>query len=457
MAAIRFIIKSKEKKRKGTLYLRLVSGNVLNIWISLPVQVYPKYWSNKTESFSQRIVFDDFFTEQEKTNIERELQQLKVYVLEEYDNRKKIGIEATKEWLNNTVNKFYTKDLPKEDSETITLNQYIDKFIIDAESGARLYDHNGITKRYEKGTIKNFKGFQAQFDNYQKDKKVKLSFNSITIDFYDSFVQYFTQKDYSINTIGRHVKNLKSIMRCAREEGLHNNNEIDRKKFKVLKTKVDNIYLTELEINRIRAIDFGNLTHEQLKIVQENGIINIDNLDLARDIFLIGVYTVQRFSDFSKIRPAHIKTMDNGLKVIDLIQQKTGERVIIPIRPELDEILNKYNYQVPKTFEQKINERIKVIGVIAGITETTIIEEKKGGFTIKKDVPKNALIKTHTARRTGCTLMYLAGVPTLDIMKISGHKTEREFLNYIKVGKEETAQNLSKHPYFMGTTLKIAK
>jgi hypothetical protein len=35
-------------------------------------------------------------------------------------------------------------------------------------------------------------------------------------------------------------------------------------------------------------------------------------------------------------------------------------------------------------------------------------------------------------------------------------KSEREFLNYIKVGKEETVQNLSKHPYFMGTTLKIA-
>jgi len=58
-------------------------------------------------------------------------------------------------------------------------------------------------------------------------------------------------------------------------------------------------------------------------------------------------------------------------------------------------------------------------------------------------VPKNELIKTHLARRTGCTLMHLAGIPAIDIMKISGHKTEREFLNYIKVSKEETAQNLA--------------
>ena len=149
--------------------------------------------------------------------------------------------------------------------------------------------------------------------------------------------------------------------------------------------------------------------------------------------------------------------MDNGSRVIDLIQQKTSERVIIPIRPELDEILKKYNYEVPKSFEQKINERIKEVGQLAGITETVIIEENKGGFKVKKDVSKNELIKTHTARRTGCTLMHLAGVQTIDIMKISGHKSERELLNYIKVGKEETAQNLSEHPYFIGSHLKIAK
>ncbi|NJK84776.1 MAG: hypothetical protein HC906_01135 [Bacteroidales bacterium] len=76
---------------------------------------------------------------------------------------------------------------------------------------------------------------------------------------------------------------------------------------------------------------------------------------------------------------------------------------------------------------------------------------------VKRIVPKNLLVKTHSARRTGCTLMYLAGVRPIDIMKISGHRTEREFMNYIKVGKEETAANLSKHPYFMGASLKIVK
>ena len=44
--------------------------------------------------------------------------------------------------------------------------------------------------------------------------------------------------------------------------------------------------------------------------------------------------------------------------------------------------------------------------------------------------------------------MYLAKIPAIDIMKITGHKTEREFLKYIRVTKEETAEMLSNHEYF---------
>ena len=45
--------------------------------------------------------------------------------------------------------------------------------------------------------------------------------------------------------------------------------------------------------------------------------------------------------------------------------------------------------------------------------------------------------------------------PTIDIMKVSGHKTEREFLKYINVTKEETARTLSNHPYFNDSRMNI--
>jgi integrase len=229
-------------------------------------------------------------------------------------------------------------------------------------------------------------------------------------------------------------------MHRAKDEGLHSNSEIDRKKFKAINSEVQEIYLTEKDIEKLLNKDFSkNILYATI-----------------RDIFLVGYFTAQRFSDYSRISKDNIRTLDSGGKVIDLIQQKTGERVIIPIRPELDKILKNYNYTLPKSFEQKVNENIKKIAKEAKINETVIIEKTRGGLKVKTPKNKADLIKTHTARRSGATNMYLAGIPTIDIMKLTGHKTEKEFLKYIKVTKEQTADNLLKHPYFK-THLKIAK
>ncbi|MBS1686979.1 MAG: hypothetical protein JSS76_19735 [Bacteroidetes bacterium] len=45
--------------------------------------------------------------------------------------------------------------------------------------------------------------------------------------------------------------------------------------------------------------------------------------------------------------------------------------------------------------------------------------------------------------------MYLAGIPTIDIMKITGHKKESNFMKYICITNEETANKLANHPYFL--------
>ena len=134
--------------------------------------------------------------------------------------------------------------------------------------------------------------------------------------------------------------------------------------------------------------------------------------------------------------------------VIDIIQDKGSERVTIPMHWQIGKILKKYNYTLPNVYEQKVNEQIKKIGDKAGIKEMIIYEKIEGGNKVKYSAPKHDLITTHTARRSGATLMYLAGISTIDIMKFTGHRTEREFLNYIKITKEETAKKLINHKYF---------
>jgi len=324
----------------------------------------------------------------------------------------------------------------------VTLNGYIKQFLIDIKSG---HTETANKKKFTYDTIRSFEGLQQQFDKFQKEKGKVYDFADITMDFYDDFVRFFNEKKYSPNTIGKHIKSLKIVLHRAKDEGLHSNSEIDRKRFKAISSEVHEIYLSEKDIEKLLNKKFT-----------ENKLYDAKLYGIIRDVFLVGYFTAQRFSDYSRICSDNIRTLDSGRKVIDLIQQKTGERVIIPIRPELDKILKRYHYTLPKTFEQKVNENIKKIAAAAEINETVVIERTRGGMKKSDTYNKADLIKTHTARRSGATNMYLAGIPTLDIMKLTGHRTEKEFLKYIKVTKEQTADNLLKLPYF-NQHLKIAK
>ena len=69
----------------------------------------------------------------------------------------------------------------------------------------------------------------------------------------------------------------------------------------------------------------------------------------------------------------------------------------------------------------------------------------EGGQTIAKTCPKHELVTTHTARRSFATNQYLAGFPTISIMNITGHRTEKAFMKYIKVTPRQHAEALKKH------------
>ena len=43
------------------------------------------------------------------------------------------------------------------------------------------------------------------------------------------------------------------------------------------------------------------------------------------------------------------------------------------------------------------------------------------------------MITTHTARRTGATLMYLAGMDCWDIMKMTGHDSPTNLKKYMGI------------------------
>lgn len=446
MATIKFFTRSNVSTL-APVYMRFTNDRKANFIIRTPYRMPPDYWNAEKQEFNKIKIYTDAFTELDKVNVEGKFIELKQLIFKESVNR-----PVTKVWLLDMVNNSYRKEPPTAPE---TLNGYIDRFIREAKDGNRLTDKK---TRFSYSYTHSLTGFQAQFNVYQgiyTDKQLEelrergetprkkhvLNFDDINIDFYNDFIRFFYDKKYSPNTVGKHIKSLKTIMGSAKNEGLHRNVVTKSKSFKAISVDVQTIYLTGSEIQRMYELDLSA----------------IPEYDLARDVFLVGCYTAQRFSDYSRISPENIRTLENGRRVIDLIQQKTGERVTVPIRHEPESILKKYNYRLPKTYGQKVNVRIKEIAADAGITEMVAIELNKGGMRVKSKARKCDLVVTHTARRSGCTNMYLAGIPPIDIMKISGHRSEREFMKYIRVTKEQTAINLSNHPYFVGNPLKIAR
>jgi integrase len=226
-------------------------------------------------------------------------------------------------------------------------------------------------------------------------------------------------------------------MDYANDKGFTENKGHRHKKFKKIEETTETIYLTDTELLTLYALDLSNNAR----------------LDRVRDLFIIGCYTGLRFSDLSQLTPDKFTEDGTRLRIKTI---KTGEIVVIPLHWTIKEILRKYNGEPPRLISnQKMNEYLKELTELAKINERITITKTKGGLNFDKTFKKWELCTVHTARRSFATNMYLAEVPTISIMKITGHRTERAFMKYIKVSQEQNADKLSKHPYFSKSSLKV--
>lgn len=315
------------------------------------------------------------------------------------------------------------------ESTEISINDYINQYITDLHFGKRLTEEGNCLKA---GSIKNYETFFTQFKLFQKQQRRQFYFSDVSRELYKDFIQFLNSKAYSTNSIGKHIVRFKKILRDAKSENLYLGSEHEQKYFKAPEEATDAVYLTSTELQKIKQLDLSSEP----------------SLELHRDIFLIGCHTAQRISDYKNIMPQNITNTATGVRIIKIKQIKTGNEVQIPISKELDLLLKKYEYHLPKIYDQQLNESLKVICKRAEITDKITIQRTRGGRKERIVLEKNELVKSHTARRTGATNMYLAGIPTLDIMKITGHKKESNFLKYICVTNEEVANALASHPYF---------
>lgn len=332
---------------------------------------------------------------------------------------KNIESEAISNGVPITI-KFFRDELkkrlrPEPEEEKMTLIKYFDVYIKDISN--RTNERTG--KKLSPALAIKYTTIKNLFTDFCKFKGRQYDFKDIDGKFYQEFNNYMmTEKNYSVNTLGRSMKFLKTILNNATTNKVDSNLEF-RDTLKGTTEDSDNVYLNKAELQLLFDLDLK------------------DNLRLerVRDVFLIGAWTGLRFSDFTTLKKEDIQGDRIRVKTL-----KTGNKVVIPLHPVVKFIMEKYQYEIPPAItNQRFNVYIKEIAELAKINEPFIKHITKGGKDVALTMPKWKAVSSHCARRSFASNAYKQGINPIYIMSITGHKTESEFMKYIKIGTDEKA------------------
>lgn len=438
MATVKFNLSTKTDKKTGksSILLRFIGGRTIDTRVTSGLVVNPNRWDKN----KMRLIIPRLGTEEQKelVKLQTSLDYLTNYILDEFVKADKATVN--KEWLELAIDRFHFPakyEEKKAESTSLTLLEYIEDFIQtapnrrDIKTGRLLHFNN----------LQQYKATQKHLIKFSElEKKTDYQFSDLNNDFYKRFVTYlqtsiplikdgkpllhkngtpkFLKKSFTQNSVGKHIKILKLMLKGA------NSKEADISTFHVFTEDIDTVYLNEIELKQLEEHDFSSQKH----------------LEHVRDWFLLLCWTGSRFSDLGKIDKTNIK---DGF--LTFRQKKTNNKVKIPLHPVVTEILTKYNFKMPNQISnQKFNEYIKEVCEIAKIDSNETFTRTVGGKLISEKYPKYKLVSSHTGRRSFCTNMYKRELPTLMIMAISGHRTEKSFMKYIKVKQDEHAEMMDK-------------
>jgi site-specific recombinase XerD len=351
------------------------------------------------------------------------------------------GKEVNNEMLTNLCDIFFDKKKASDKLQQLELLPFYIWFI----NNYKVNPLMSTGKPLKAGTAKTYNNAYNLLKRFNDDV-YKVNYDTINIQFYQEFLNWLHENNYSTNYIGTQIKILKTILNAGYELGHKTTQEHKKKYFKKPSEEVNHISLNQEELNNIFNLDLSKV--ETIEVGSKPLLLTAKKLDLARDLFLISANTGLRVSDFNRLEPTNIIEVV-GKQYIKIITEKMQKPVTIPINSMVKSILDKRNGNPPERMpEQHINYAIKEIGCLAEINSEETVERTIGGVKTSKTKPKYKLISNHTGRRSFCTNAYLSGMPTIDIMAISSHQNERVFYNYIKVNDLQKAIKIGEHKFF---------
>lgn len=215
-----------------------------------------------------------------------------------------------------------------------------------------------------------------------------LDFKDITYTFLKDFEVYLREKGNGINTVAKHLRQLRTLVNEAINQGYIHADAYPFRKFKIKQEKGRHEFLTPDELKKLENLEVHDL-----------------KLRHVLDAFLFCCYVGLRFSDFCQLKQSNFIKV-NGKKWLHFKSIKTGIELRLPLH---------------LLFEGKalaILDR-NCITEFASLGSNSEVNKALSVITSMARIKKH--VTYHTARHTCATLLIHQGVPITTVQKLLGH------------------------------------
>ena len=227
-----------------------------------------------------------------------------------------------------------------------------------------------------------------------------LDFKDITYTFLKEFEVHLKEKGNSVNTIAKHLRQLRTLVNEAINQGYIPSDAYPFRKYKIKQEKGRKEFLTPDELKRLENLDVDKKLRHVL------------------DAFLFCCYTGLRYSDFCQLTPENIIRV-NGKRWLHFKSVKTDVEIRLPLH---------------LLFEGKalaVLERYDIVTDFAKIGPNSEANKYLAQLATLARIRKH--ITYHVARHTCATLLVHQGVPITTVQKLLGHTSVRTTEVYSEV------------------------
>lgn len=269
-----------------------------------------------------------------------------------------------------------------------------------------------LPDQYSYGALEHYRKTRIHLEMYLKKKgQLRLKLSQLKREFIVGFEHHLRTtpniqhggEPMNANTAATYLKKVKAVVNAAIRRELIPYNPFVGYQVKKGKTTT-RVYLTLDEIEALEALELSKQ----------------GRLEKARDFFLFSVYTGLRHSDALNLKSENVRTDNQNVSWISIVQIKTKENLEVPMLEPAERIYKKYEelrkqtgYILPQFENHLINRDIKILAKMAGITKH---------------------VSHHVARHTFATTVLLEkGVELKITSKLLGHSSIKTSEIYAKV------------------------